>query len=83
MGGVKKIFKSVGKLVGLGGSEKVAVPATVATEPTPTVVTDTSADASGVGTAADKKKRRGFASTQLAGSTSVGDSTSSGRSTLG
>ena len=84
MGGVKKIFKSVGKLVGLGGSEKVAVPATVATEPTPTVVNDVSGDTgSGNNAASDKKKRRGFASTQLAGSTIVGDSTSSGRSTLG
>lgn len=84
MGGVKKVFKSIGGLIGLGGSNKVSAPAAVVAEPAPTVVNDVSGDTgSGNGTASEKKKRRGFASTQLAGSTIVGDSTSSGRSTLG
>lgn len=85
MGGVKKVFKSIGGLIGLGGSNKVSAPAAVVTEPAPTVVTDISGDsvASERSKASEKKKRRGFASTQLTGSTIVGDSTSSGRSTLG
>lgn len=84
MGGVKKVFKSIGGLIGLGGSQKVSAPAAVVTEPAPTVVNDVSGDTgSGNGAASGKKKRKGFASTQLAGSTIVGDSTSSGRSTLG
>ena len=78
MGAVKKVFKSVDSLIGLGGSEK-ATPQQVAVEPTPTVVTDTSAD---TGSAeAKKKKRRGFTSTQTA--TIAGESMSDGRSTLG
>jgi len=82
MGGMKKVFKSIGGLIGLGGSNKVSAPAAVVTEPAPTVVNDVSGD-TGNGAASGKKKRKGFASTQLAGSTIVGDSTSSGRSTLG
>jgi hypothetical protein len=80
MGAVKKVFKSVGSLIGLGGSETPKIQQAVV-EPTPTVVTDTSAD-TGVNTEAKKnKKRRGFASTQTA--TIAGESMSDGRSTLG
>ena len=84
MGGVKKVFKSIGGLIGLGSSEKAQV-APVTTEPTPTVVTDTSAD-TGSGTASEAKKakrRKGFASTQVAGDTILGGSASGERSTLG
>jgi hypothetical protein len=83
MGGVKKVFKSIGGLIGLGSSEKAQV-APVTTEPTPTVVTDTSAD-TGSGTAEAKKakRRKGFASTQVAGDTILGGSASGERSTLG
>lgn len=81
MGGVKKVFKSIGGLVGLGGSEKAKV-VQVTPEPTPTVVTDVNAD-TGADSTDKKKKRRGFASTQLAEPTIMGESTSSGRSTLG
>jgi len=84
MGGMKKVFKSIGGLIGLGGSNKVSAPAAVVTEPAPTVVNDVSGDTgNGAASGKKKKKRKGFASTQLAGSTIVGDSTSSGRSTLG
>lgn len=83
MGGVKKVFKSIGGLIGLGSSEKAQV-APVATEPTPTVVTDTSADTGGSTAEAKKAKRRkGFASTQVAGETILGGSASGERSTLG
>ena len=86
MGGVKKVFKSIGGLIGLGSSEKTQVQtAPVATEPTPTVVTDTSADTgSGASSEAKKAKRRkGFASTQVASDTILGGSASGERSTLG
>lgn len=83
MGGVKKVFKSIGGLIGLGGSSSTKTQVVQVTpEPTPTVVTDASAD-TGADTDKKKKKRRGFASTQLAGPTIMGESTSSGRSTLG
>ena len=82
MGAVKKVFKSVGSLIGLGGSEK-ATPQQVAVEPTPTVVSDVSADTLAKDSAEAKKnkKRRGFTSTQTA--TIAGESMSDGRSTLG
>ena len=85
MGGVKKVFKSIGGLIGLGSSEKAQVQtAPVATEPTSTVVTDTSADTGGSTAEAKKAKRRkGFASTQVAGDTILGGSASGERSTLG
>lgn len=83
MGGVKKVFKSIGGLIGLGSSEKAQV-APVTTEPTPTVVTDTSADTgSGTTEAKKAKRRKGFASTQVAGDTILGGSASGERSTLG
>lgn len=82
MGGVKKVFKSIGGLIGLGGSSSTKTQVVQVTpEPTPTVVTDVSAD-TGANTG-KKKKRRGFASTRIAGPTIMGESTSSGRSTLG
>lgn len=88
MGAVKKVFKSVGGLLGLGGSSSsetkvVEQQAPVVTEPTPTAVTDASADTVSAESAAAKKARRrkGFASTQTA--TIAGESTSGGRSTLG
>lgn len=80
MGGVKKVFKSIGGLIGLGSSEKAQVQQ-VATEPTVTAVENTSAD-----TGSDTKKakrRKGFASTQVAGDTILGGSASGERSTLG
>jgi hypothetical protein len=85
MGAVKKVFKSVGKLIGLGGSDSkpVVQQQVVTPEPTPTVVTDVSADAVAKANAEAKKnkRRKGFASTQTA--TIAGESNSSGRSTLG
>ena len=80
MGAVKKVFKSVGSLIGLGGSETPKIQQ-AAVEPTPTVVTDTSADTGASAEAKKNKKRRGFASTQTA--TIAGESMSNGRSTLG
>ena len=79
MGAVKKVFKSVGSLFGLGGSDTASVQQ-VATDPTPTAVEDVSGDTSGNAADAKKKKRSGFAST----STSlIGDAASTNKDTLG
>ena len=83
MGAVKKVFKSVGSLFGIGGSSS-STPTVqqVATDPTPTAVQDVSGDTAARSAAADakKKKRRGFAST----STSlIGDANSTNKDTLG
>lgn len=83
MGAVKKVFKSVGSLFGLGGSSS-STPTVqqVATDPTPTAVQDVSGDTAAQSAAVDakKKKRRGFAST----STSlIGDANSTNKDTLG
>lgn len=83
MGAVKKVFKGIGSIFGIGSSSS-STPSVqqVATDPTPTVVQDVSGDTAGQNAATDakKKKRRGFAST----STSlVGDANTSGRDTLG
>ena len=81
MGAVKKVFKGIGSLFGIGSSSTPSVEP-VATDPTPTSVQDVSGDTAGMNTAAEakKKKRRGFAST----STSlIGDANTSGRDTLG
>lgn len=80
MGAVKKVFKGIGSLFGIGSSSTPSVEP-VATDPTPTSVQDVSGDTSGQSaTDAKKKKRRGFAST----STSlIGDANTSGRDTLG
>ena len=82
MGAVKKAFKSVGSLFGLGGSSS-STPTVqqVATDPTPTAVQDVSGDTGSQDTTdAKKKKRRGFASTQT--STILSDN-GSGNTTLG
>ena len=80
MGAVKKVFKSVGSLFGIGSSSTPSVEP-VATDPTPTSVQDVSGDTGGQDTTdAKKKKRRGFAST----STSlIGDANSTNKDTLG
>ena len=83
MGAVKKVFKSVGSLLGIGGSSS-STPTVqqVATDPTPTAVQDVSGDTAAQSAAVDakKKKRRGFAST----STSlIGDANSTNKDTLG
>ena len=81
MGAVKKVFKSVGSLFGIGGSSTPTVQQ-VATDPTPTAVQDVSGDTAAQSAAVDakKKKRRGFAST----STSlIGDANSTNKDTLG
>ena len=78
MGAVKKVFKSVGSLFGLGGSDTPSYQK-VATDPTPTAVNDVSGDTSSTADA-KRKKRRGFAST----STSlIGDAASTNKDTLG
>lgn len=82
MGAVKKVFKGIGSLFGIGGSSSTPSVQDVATDPTPTAVQDVSGDTSSQNAAADakKKKRRGFAST----STSlIGDANTSSRDTLG
>ena len=82
MGAVKKVFKGIGSLFGIGGSSS-STPTVqqVATDPTPTAVQDVSGDTSGQDTTdAKKKKRRGFASTQT--STILSDN-GSGNTTLG
>ena len=80
MGAVKKVFKGIGSLFGIGSSSTPSVQP-VATDPTPTAVEDVSGDTSGQSaTDAKKKKRRGFASTQTS---LVGDANTSGRDTLG
>ena len=83
MGAVKKVFKSVGSLFGIGGSSS-STPTVqqVATDPTPTAVQDVSGNTAAQSAAVDakKKKRRGFAST----STSlIGDANSTNKDTLG
>ena len=80
MGAIKKVFKGIGSLFGIGSSSTPSVEP-VATDPTPTSVQDVSGDTSGQSaTDAKKKKRRGFASTQTS---LVGDANTSGRDTLG
>ena len=79
MGAIKKVFKSVGSLFGLGGSDTGSIQQ-VTPDPTPTTVNDVSGDTSGNTADAKKKKRRGFASTQTS---LVGDANTSGRDTLG
>ena len=85
MGAVKKVFKGIGSLFGIGGSSSSSssTPTVqqVATDPTPTAVQDVSGDTTGQSAAdAKKKKRRGFAST----STSlIGDANSTNKDTLG
>lgn len=82
MGAVKKVFKSVGSLFGIGGSSS-STPTVqqVATDPTPTAVQDVSGDTGSQDTTdAKKKKRRGFASTQT--STILSDN-GNGNTTLG
>lgn len=78
MGAVKKVFKGIGSLFGIGGSSTPNVQQ-VAVDPGITNVS--SVDVSGdTGTDAKKKKRRGFAST----STSlIGDAASTNKDTLG
>ena len=81
MGAVKKVFKSVGGLFGLGGSDTGSIQQ-VTPDPTPTAVNDVSGDTAAQSAAVDakKKKRRGFAST----STSlIGDANSTNKDTLG
>ena len=83
MGAVKKAFKGIGSLFGIGGSSS-STPTVqqVATDPTPTAVQDVSGDTAAQSAAVDakKKKRRGFAST----STSlIGDANSTNKDTLG
>lgn len=75
MGAVKKVFKSVGSLFGIGGQD---MPTVEKADPTPTSAngSDVSGDTGSDGT---KKKRRGFASTQ----TSLASSESDKRNTLG
>ena len=80
MGAVKKVFKGIGSLLGIGSSSTPRVEP-VATDPTPTVLQDVSGDTGGQdNTDAKRKKRRGFASTQTS---LVGDANTSGRDTLG
>lgn len=75
MGAVKKVFKSVGSLFGIGGQD---MPTVEKADPTPTSAngSDVSGD---TGSDSTKKKRRGFASTQ----TSLASSESDKRNTLG
>ena len=80
MGAVKKVFKGIGSLFGIGSSSTPSVEP-VATDPTPTSVQDVSGDTGDQdNTDAKKKKRRGFASTRTS---LVGDANTSGRDTLG
>ena len=80
MGAVKKVFKGIGGLLGIGSSSTPTVQQ-VATDPTPTSMQDVSGDTGSQDTTdAKKKKRRGFAST----STSlIGDANSTNKDTLG
>lgn len=88
MGAVKKVFKKVGSLFGIGGSSSSSTPTVepVAPAPAPTPIVgvqDVSGDTAAAQSAAaeaKKKKRRGFASTQTS---LVGDANTSGRDTLG
>lgn len=79
MGAVKKVFKSVGSLFGIGGQSAAAAPTVEKVDPAPTSAngSDVSADTGSDSTT--KKKRRGFASTQ----TSLASSESDKRNTLG
>ena len=78
MGAVKKVFKGIGSLFGLGGSDTGSIQQ-ITPDPTPTAVNDVSGDTSSADDA-KKKKRRGFAST----STSlIGDANSTNKDTLG
>ena len=78
MGAVKKVFKGIGSLFGLGGSDTPSFQQ-VTPDPTPTAVNDVSGDTASAENA-KKKKRRGFAST----STSlIGDANSTNKDTLG
>ena len=80
MGAVKKVFKGIGSLFGIGSSSTPSVEP-VATDPTPTSVQDVSGDTGSQDTTdAKKKKRRGFASTQT--NTILSDN-GSGNTTLG
>ena len=75
MGAVKKVFKSVGSLFGIGGQD---MPTVEKADPTPTSAN--SSDVSGdTGSNGTKKKRRGFASTH----TSLASSEGGTRNTLG
>ena len=78
MGAVKKVFKSVGGLLGFGGSDTGSIQQ-VTPDPTPTAVNDVSGDTSSAEDA-KRKKRRGFASTQT--STILSDN-GGGKTTLG
>ena len=79
MGAVKKVFKGIGSLFGIGSSSTPSVQQ-VTPDPTPTTVNEVSGDTSGNTADAKKKKRRGFAST----STSlIGDAASTNKDTLG
>lgn len=83
MGAVKKVFKSVGSLFGIGGSSSSTPAVTqTTTEPTVTQVSDVSGDTSSQNASLDakKKRKRGFASTQT--STILSDN-GGGKSTLG
>ena len=75
MGGVKKVFKGIGSLFGIGGQD---MPTVEKVDPAPTSAngSDVSGDTDSGST---KKKRRGFASTQ----TSLLNSESGKRNTLG
>ena len=81
MGAVKKVFKSVGGLLGFGSSSSTPTVQQVASEPTVTQVSDVSGDTNGQSASLDakKKKRKGFASTQV--STILGET--GGKDTLG
>lgn len=80
MGAVKKVFKGIGRLFGIGGSSSTPTVQQVATNPTPTAVQDVSGDTGRQDTTdAKKKKRRGFASTQ----TTIMGGETSGKDTLG
>lgn len=82
MGAVKKVFKSVGGLLGFGSSSSAPAVTQTTTEPTVTQVSDVSGDTSGQNASLDakKKRKRGFASTQT--STILSDN-GGGKTTLG
>ena len=82
MGAVKKVFKSVGGLLGFGSSSSTPAVTKTTTEPTVTQVSDVSGDTSGQNASLDakKKRKRGFASTQT--STILSDN-GGGKTTLG
>ena len=82
MGAVKKVFKSVGGLLGFGSSSSTPAVTQTTTEPTVTQVSDVSGDTSSQNASLDakKKRKRGCASTQT--STILSDN-GGGKSTLG